>query len=132
MALEKLVKNFMEMPVWLMFLSILGLFTPILAIYTVATGKASTDILFDFVLFVALFSTVPTFISSILMYLKLKISKLIYIFGWFLVCFTPLISDSAEVEINILLMDIVFYCLVGGALTIYLFLSKEVKTYFCQ
>ena len=118
------------MPVWMRFLPMLGLLTPLLAISTVMTNEVVKNNSNYFVLIITVISTIPTIVASITMLLKFKISRLVYLLGWYLVYFTPLISGTDEIQVGVFLIELSFNLLIGIALAVYLFRNKQVNNYF--
>ena len=130
MVIKNIINNFWNMPVWMRFLPMLGLLTPLLAISTVMTNEVVKNNSNYFVLIITVISTIPTIVASITMLLKFKISRLVYLLGWYLVYFTPLISGTDEIQVGVFLIELSFNLLIGIALAVYLFRNKQVNNYF--
>lgn len=135
----KNISHFKNMPQLLAALVLLGLLAPFLALYSVLTGSivsgganeyaygAAKDIyeLGGVVLF-----AVPIFISSLLMLRKKKVAIAWYLFGWLAICLSPLCLSEIQESSSIYLKELLMYIVLGVAIGVFLFKSKEVKSYF--
>jgi hypothetical protein len=126
-----MVTNILKMPIWLKFLSILGVISPILALTTVMTSDYHNNKGTGVALAIAIvLSMVPVFVASIMMMLKSKQSRVVFLFGWLIVCVSPLLMQSVRSELDLFIMEFSFNLLIGVALAAYLFKSKQVQEYF--
>jgi hypothetical protein len=129
---------FKDMPKPLIALSILGLLAPILALFSVMTGKIGNQVITGFrygaadnlfeLLFVLIF-VFPISISSVCLLRKYEKSVYFYILGWILVSLSPLCLSSIRKNVESYMIDLSFYILIGVAIAAYLLLSKKVKRY---
>ncbi|RFA37447.1 hypothetical protein CAL65_09175 [Alkalilimnicola ehrlichii] len=133
-ARVEMTGQYREMPGFLQFLVVVGLFSPIIVVGSVLLGQGSGSIygyansLLELV-GVAGCSAVY-FFSSLMLVKRVRSARLLYVLGWLLVSASPLLLPSTFDQFERFLMGLWINGLVGVLILFYLYKSKAVERYF--
>ena len=134
----QIVNSFLEMPLSLKVMSVAGLFSPLLAFGAVLTGSMIPDgypiSLYGaasglFELFVVVGLMFPATVSTVLILMRLRISRILFVVSYFIASVSPFSLKLFREEISdpkVYLLVAFFTSLV---VFVYMFFSEDVRAY---
>ena len=130
----EIVKNIFVMPMIMRFIVVIGLFAPFIVIASAITGNItpyiSDDSIGSIEIVIILVCSVPIMSAAFLIAKKDQKSRYVYIFGWVLICLSPLVLSDVRNQFDVFLIGALFNAFIGLFIGFYLFLSKDVQKYF--
>jgi len=132
-------KNYLEMPLALKFITLMGFVAPALAIASTLTGSitqgkivgsgfGAAENITEFSMIV-IFS-LPSFFAAMMILMRLPKSRYIYVIGWITICLSPLALSQIRTDYDIFLVQLSFNLILGVVLAVFLFRNESINNYF--